>query len=139
MKLEKSRIEETIARHDKKYNCAQSVACTYCDLVGMDEETMFRLTEGLGAGMGNMAGTCGAVTGACILAGLMNSDGNLADPKTKGKTYKLSGAILKKFAERNGSVVCRELKGVDTGKVLRPCPDCIRDAAEFVEELFAKE
>ena len=139
MSLEKSRIEETIARHDRKFNCAQAVACTYCDLVGMDEEAMFRVTEGLGAGMGNMNGTCGAVTGACIIAGLLNSDGNLADPKTKGKTYRLSADILKKFKERNGSVICRELKGVDTGKVLRACPDCIRDAAEFVEEMLSKD
>ena len=35
-----TRIEETIKRHDKGYNCAQAIACTYCDLVGMDEETM---------------------------------------------------------------------------------------------------
>ena len=50
----KTRVEETIKRHDKGYNCAQAVACTYCDLVGMDEETMFKLTEGFGAGMGGM-------------------------------------------------------------------------------------
>ena len=33
-----SRIEETEKRHNKGYNCAQAVACTYCDLVGVDEE-----------------------------------------------------------------------------------------------------
>ena len=65
-----TRVLKTIERHDKGYNCAQAVACTYCDLVGIDEETMFRITEGFGAGMGNMEGTCGAVSGACALAGL---------------------------------------------------------------------
>lgn len=29
----KTRVEETITRHNKGYNCAQAVACTYCDLV----------------------------------------------------------------------------------------------------------
>ncbi len=53
----KTRVEETIAKHSKGYNCAQAVACTYCDLVGLDEETMFKITEALGAGMGNMEGT----------------------------------------------------------------------------------
>ena len=47
-----SRKEETITRHKKGYNCAQAVACTYCDLVGMDEETMFKATEALGGGLG---------------------------------------------------------------------------------------
>ena len=46
-----TRIDETIKRHDKGYNCAQAIACTYCDLVGMDEETMFKVAEGLGLGV----------------------------------------------------------------------------------------
>ena len=41
-------------KHKKGYNCAQTIACTYCDLVGVDEETMFKLTEALGLGMGGM-------------------------------------------------------------------------------------
>ena len=49
-----TRVEKTIERHNKGYNCAQAVACTYCDLVGMDEETMFKATEALGLGMGGM-------------------------------------------------------------------------------------
>ena len=41
----KSRIDETVKRHNKGYNCAQAVACTYSDLVGLDEKTIFKLTE----------------------------------------------------------------------------------------------
>ena len=85
-----TRIDETIKRHDKGYNCAQAIACTYCDLVGMDEETMFKVAEGLGLGVGCMEGTCGAVTGACLLAGCKNSTGNLNKPNSKASTYKLS-------------------------------------------------
>ena len=55
-----SRIEDTIKRHNKGFNCAQAVACTYCDLLGLEEETVFRMTEGFGAGMGCMQATCGA-------------------------------------------------------------------------------
>ena len=65
-----SRVKETIVRHDKGYNCAQAVACTYCDLFGYKEEDVFRMTEGFGLGMGCMAGTCGALSGAVLLAGL---------------------------------------------------------------------
>ncbi|MCD8083666.1 MAG: C-GCAxxG-C-C family protein [Clostridiales bacterium] len=131
-----SRVEEAIKRHDKGYNCAQAVACAYCDLVGEDEETMFRLTEALGLGMGGMAGTCGAVSGACVLAGAKNSTANLDKPDSKGASYRLSKEIVRQFQEKNGSVVCRELKGVDTGKVLRSCSDCIRDAAAIAEQVL---
>lgn len=131
-----TRIEETIVRHNKGYNCAQAVACTYCDLVGIDEETMFRMTEGLGLGMGGMQGTCGAVTGACILAGVKNSTGNLEKPDSKASTYKLSREIVHQFEEKNKSSICKELKGVETGVMLRSCHDCIKDAAELVEEIL---
>lgn len=47
-----TRVEKTIERHKKGYNCAQAVACTYCDLVGVDEETMFKMTGGPGPGNG---------------------------------------------------------------------------------------
>lgn len=136
----KTRVEETIARHDKGYNCAQAVACTYCDLVGCDEETMFRITESLGLGMGNMEGTCGAVSGACVLAGMKNSSANLEKPDSKAASYKLSKEILSQFKEKNQSVTCKELKGVETGKVLRPCTGCILDAAAIAEQvLFADD
>ena len=131
-----TRIEQTIERHDKGYNCAQAVACTYCDLVGMDEETMFKVTEGFGAGQGSMTGTCGALAGACALAGMKRSTGNLQTPDSKAATYKLSREIMNSFKEQNGSVICKELKGVETGKVLRSCPDCIKDAARLAEEIL---
>lgn len=135
-----TRVEEAIARHDRGYNCAQAVACTYCDLVGVSEETMFRMTEALGLGMGGMEGTCGAVTGACVLAGMKRSSGNLEKPDSKAASYKLSREIVNRFKEQNTSVVCKTLKGVETGKVLRPCADCIRDAAAIAEQvLFSEE
>ena len=68
-----SRIKDTIVRHDKGFNCAQAVACTYCDLLGYKEEDVFRMTEGFGAGMGGMQATCGALSGAVLLAGLLLS------------------------------------------------------------------
>ncbi|MBQ2140963.1 MAG: C_GCAxxG_C_C family protein, partial [Acidaminococcaceae bacterium] len=85
-----TRVKETIARHDKGYNCAQSVACTYADLVGLDEATMFKVTEGLGKGMGGTLATCGALSGACVLAGMKRSTGNLEAPDSKLETYKLA-------------------------------------------------
>lgn len=134
-----TRSEETLQKHKKGYNCAQAVACTYCDLAGIDENLMFKMTEGFGAGMGNMECTCGAVSGAIALAGMKNSNGN-EDPTSKKDTYQISTEIIEKFQDKNGSVVCRELKGIDTKKVLRSCDGCIQDAARIVEEvLFTEE
>ncbi len=131
-----TRVEETMTRHDIGYNCAQAVACTYCDLVGIDEKLMFRLTEALGGGMGGKECTCGALSGACVLAGMKASTGNLEKPDSKAASYELSKEIVRQFKERIGSVVCKEIKGVETGTPLRPCNDCIKDAAAIVEKVL---
>lgn len=49
--------------HDQGYNCAQAVVCAYCDLVGLDKETAYKMSEGFGFGMGCME-MCGALSGA---------------------------------------------------------------------------
>ena len=131
-----SRVNECGLRHLKGFNCAQSVACTYADLVGCDEVTMFKMTEGLGLGMGGMQGTCGALSGACVLAGMKNSGGNLTHPATKGETYQLSREMVRRFQAVAGATNCKDLKGVETGEVLHPCPACISDAAKIVEEVL---
>ena len=128
-----TRVDKVAEKHKSGYNCAQAVACAYCDLVGIDEETMFRLTEGLGLGMGGMEGTCGAVTAACVIAGAKNSTVEMGGPGSKGATYKISKEIVRRFKEESGSVICKELKGINDGIVNRECIDCVRDAAALLE------
>ena len=125
--------------HGKGYNCAQSVVCAYCDLVGLDEQTAYKMAEGFGLGMGVMD-MCGALSGMMMVIGLQNSVGDPEKGKmTKGETYKKVKAYINKFAEQNGSYLCRDLKGVETGKILRACPDCIRDAVALTEEYLASQ
>ena len=131
-----SRKKIAIEKHDLGYNCAQSVALTYADLVDIAPEQLFKITEGFGLGGGNMQGTCGAISGAIALIGLLNSCGDLEHPSTKAQTYALGREILERFKAQNGSILCHELKGVGTGKVLRSCPDCIMDACQLFEELY---
>ena len=107
-------------------NCAQSVVCTYCDLVGLDEQTAMDIAGAYGTGMGNMEGTCGALVGAGMVLGLATKDRNLSRSRMK--------TIMEKFQARNGATQCRKLKGIGTGCPLRDCPDCVADACEFLEE-----
>ena len=50
--MSQSRVEHAIALHQKGYNCAQAVHCTYADLFGIDEQTAYKMSEGFGLGMG---------------------------------------------------------------------------------------
>ncbi len=133
-----TRKETAAMYHQKGFNCAQSVACTFADQVDMNEEELFRIMEGFGLGMGGMQGTCGALSGAVAIMSLKNSKGT-EDPTNKGKTYKLCRPMLEAFAKKNGATICRELKGVDTGVVLRSCPGCIDDAVDILCEALGVE
>ena len=158
-----TKAEYAISLHNQGYNCAQAVACTFCKEFGVDEQELFRIAEGFGLGMGGMKGPCGAVSGAVLLfciiqaigvtdhtklidangmtvvIGLANSVGDLKKGMpTKGSTYKQVKDQVQKFQEKNGSYLCRELKGVETGKVLCSCPQCIMDAVALTEE-YLKE
>ena len=124
-----TKVEHALELHKKGCNCAQAVACTFCEEFGIDEKEMFRIAEGFGLGMGIME-MCGALSGMAMVIGLDNSKGS----GTKGDTYKKIREYVAKFKEKNGSYICRELKGVETGKVLCSCQQCIADAVELTEE-----
>lgn len=126
--------KQAIAYHDRGFNCAQSVACVFTEKTGLDEETLFKVTEGLGLGMGCKDGTCGAISAAAVLSGLTCSTGHTNHPDSKTISYEKSSSCIHAFEERNRSIVCRELRGEDTGIPLRSCPGCIEDAVEIIEE-----
>lgn len=130
-------MEERIARalenHKKGYNCSQSVACAFCDLVGVDEDLMFRMMEAYGLGMGNMEGTCGALSGALAVLGMKNSTGK-DQIGSKKDSYAKAKLMMEKFAEMNTSVLCKELKGMGGKPKVRTCDGCIEDAARLVAE-----
>lgn len=127
-----NKIEEARTRkRSGEYNCAQAVACTFSDMTGLDEETLRAATNAFGAGLATMEGTCGALTGAAVVVGLATRD--------SVRSRALIKEIMTNFRKRNGATVCRELKGVGTGRVLRQCEDCVADAAEFLEMALDKE
>lgn len=131
--------ELAITYQKKGYNCCQAVACAFREELNISEEILFKACEGFGLGMGCMNATCGAISGAVMVAGFVNSSGVLKNPPTKATTCALSKEIHQKFLAKNGATLCKDLKGIETGKVLRSCPDCIMDAVELVEEILMNQ
>lgn len=126
-----TRVEDAANKKMSGFNCAQSVACTYCDLAGIDEATMKKLTQGFAVGMGmTMEGTCGALVGATAVLGAIKDNPRETVSGTK--------EMLQSFLEKNGTIVCKELKGITDGKVKMECVDCVRYAAQLLEEQLDK-
>lgn len=128
-----SRIEKARENHRSGYNCSQAVACAYCDKVGIEEPSMYQMMEGFGLGMGSMEGTCGALSGAIAIASLKVSQELPEGSNQRTAVYKVTRTIIQSFREKNKSVICKELKGVETGMVLRDCRGCVEDAAAILE------
>ena len=89
-----SKVKEAAQRKMCGYNCAQAVACTYCEQAGLDEETAKNLTQGFAVGMGgSMEATCGAIIGAVNVLGMIN--------KNPQKTMQSARRIISRLERRN--------------------------------------
>ena len=99
-----------------------------------DEETMKVIVRKYSGGAYKV---CGAVMGAYVIANFIKGNRNMEEPaKWNEDDIELLQEIEKRFKEKNSTVMCRELKGIGTGKVLRPCRGCVEDAAEILEEIL---
>jgi C_GCAxxG_C_C family probable redox protein len=142
------RAESAVACFNQGFNCAQAILSTYGEVLGLDRENALKLSCGLGAGMGRMQETCGAVTGAYLVIGLRYGQCSAHDSDAKEKTYQLVREFSERFTERNASTNCRELLGTDlingdqetaSRRVGQVCPNAVRDAAEILEVLLGIE
>ncbi len=114
------------ALRKKEMNCCQAVLVAFGAELGRSEEELMRLGSGFGSGMGTMEGTCGALVGAVMVSSLLSDEGEARNN---------SRAIMSRFKEHCcGATICRDLKGIETGKVLCSCEDCVRNAVRAAVE-----
>ena len=109
-------------------NCAQAVIAAYCKECGITLEQAKRLGAGFGLGMGTTYGTCGALCGAQTVLGIKMYNGASLNP--------ISKILFNQFEMKCGSTVCRELKGIDTGRMPCSCDDCVANAVEALEQVL---
>ena len=133
------------------YSCAQAVACAFCDVTGQSMEDAARMASSFGGGLARLREVCGTVSGAALVLGLVRGYSDPKDYEAKKAHYALVQEFARRFSERNGSIVCRELlKGVQAAEGLvpearteqyykkRPCPALAFSAAGILEELLSE-
>ena len=132
---------------NKGYNCAQSVALAYADITSLDEEMVAKITASFGGGMGRLREVCGAVSGMAFVASFISPCPTADNAEAKKANYALVQHFAEKFREQNGSIVCRQLLGLEQPKdeptpsprtaeyyKKRPCAEYVYDAALIVGE-----
>ena len=142
--------ERAIGLFKEGFNCSQSVFVAFSDRFGIDEETAKKISAGLGGGLGRMREVCGAVSGAAMVIGSIASATDGKDSESKQKNYELVREFSERFTKRNGSIICRELLGLDvkmeksaepekrTAEYYkkRPCVELVGDAIEILQDLI---
>ena len=130
------------------YNCSQAVLGVFCEELGLDFETAMKIASSFGAGMGRMREVCGTVSGMFMAAGLAFASSS-DSPAEKGEHYKKIQELAKRFKEKNGSIICRELlQGVEYSSSpipeqrteayykKRPCVELVGDSVEILEQFL---
>ena len=131
------------------YNCAQAVFCAFCDETDMDIDYAALVSSSFGGGIGRLREVCGAVSGALIVLGIVKGYSDPADPEEKIRHYRQVQEFARRFREKNGSIVCRDLlkdTEVTPGDIpeprspefylKRPCLRLIGEAADILDEMF---
>lgn len=124
--------------HQKNYNCAQSVLCTFGDILKVDEKILFKISEGFGGGMGDKKECCGAVTGAIMVLSLLSSSGSYENI-TKAETYVLSTKLRDDFIKKYDITLCETLKNVEVADDYNICNDYISYCVELVCKIIESE
>lgn len=133
------------------YNCSQAVFGAFAEELGVDFSTAVKMASGLGGGIGRMREVCGTFTGLTLAASLIYGYSDPSDTETKKELYEKIRNLGDRFREENGSIICRELLGLQAAEKSavpeartaeyykkRPCAELCRYAADLLDE-FIKE
>ena len=121
------RAEQAVNFKHNGSNCCQAVLMAYADKLEIPEQQLRKIGATFGAGMGCFESTCGSLCAAQMVLGM--TGGNIRSARL----------LVDGFRTRaGGSIICRELKGIDTGRMLCSCDDCVRFASECLDNLIGR-
>lgn len=122
---ESPRGQRALALFKEGYNCSQAVALAFADLIGMDEKLLARVTSSFGGGMGRMREVCGAVSGMFFVAGALYGyeEPGAVGQQEKAAHYARIQELAGEYRAVNGSIICRELLGINTLGADQPTPE----------------
>ena len=90
-------------------SCAMITLGEYADLIGFDKDETDALALNFGGGM-HCGNVCGTVTGAYMAIGAYTRD--------KEKAAELAAEFERRFREKFGTILCKELIGKVEGLIL---------------------
>lgn len=129
------------------YNCAQSVVLSFADDLKYSKELAQKMAAGFGGGMGKQQETCGAVTGAFMVLGLIRGERVNNNDELKSRAYGSVKDFVREFVAEYETTNCKELIGCDLNtpegsekfkdeKIMETvCAGCVQKAVQIVESI----
>lgn len=127
-------------------DCSQVVISHFADEIGLSDDEANRLASAFGGGSG-MGETCGAVIGAMMVIGMKYGHNGPDDMEHRDALMAKRAEFIKKWKERRGSCMCKELVGDDIstpeglGRILEAgtmftlCPELVMDAIDILDHI----
>ena len=131
------------------YNCAQSVLLSFADDLKFSKELAQKMAAGFGGGMGKTQETCGAVTGAIMVLGMLKGEEVNNNEELKTTAYVAVQDLTREFVAAYKTTKCRDIIGCDLNtpegaekfkedKIMENlCAPCVEKAVQIVENLTA--
>lgn len=144
-----SRSENAKEQFLSGYNCAQSVVLSFAGDLKFSKELAQKMAAGFGGGIGKQQETCGAITGAIMILGLMKGEEVNNNEELKIATYGSVKELTSKFVVEYKTTNCRELIGCDLNtpegsakfneeKIMENvCAGCVEKAVKIIETITA--
>lgn len=145
MSTNEALMEKIMQSAGKGLDCSQIVFGTFSPEFGLESDAAEKIAAAFGGGM-FQGETCGAVSGALMALGLKYGHDAGSDPEVKERMQAKTAEFQKRFAEKNGTCICRELLGYKIPEEMESimaenkfgtvCPYLIRDAINICEEML---
>ena len=145
------KIENALEYFNNQCNCSQAILMGFGPDLGVSVSLGQKIAAPFGAGIGRLGQTCGAVSGALMVLGLLVGRTDLSSVEQKELSYTLAGEFMAEFSRRRGSTQCRQLLGIDLslpqgveraraeGVFDTLCPELVREAGKILLEIFQKQ
>ncbi len=140
--------EEAVKSFEEGWSCSQAVFGAFSEALGLEKERARQIAQAFGGGMARLGQTCGAITGGLLTIGLKYGRTHPKDEEAREKTYAITREFMSRFEAKHGSLLCRELIGVDLstddgysqakerGVFHKLCPKFVADAADLLADLL---
>lgn len=138
-------IERALEYFDRGAACSQAILAAYGPDHGLDQSLAFRVSSGLGGGIGRTQMVCGAINAGAMVIGLSAGNRTPEDREGKDRAAEAVARYLKTMRSSMPDLTCAGILGSrlesdeewaaarDRGLFRTVCTEAVRRVAEYLD------